>query len=152
MKSIVFCSSQRFKEDMEEFIDEYKRWALDKGKNPIIFDPEFEDMSEAFRNSSEEERMKDEYYKNSVAGRVYVHLFQKVRVADVCFIYNKDGYIGPNTIGELFAAAALGKIIYALEDKTMMGKYPNDLYEEPSARKLIHGIISDPYELYRKML
>jgi len=87
-----------------------------------------------------------------VAGKVYDHLFRKVRVADVCFIFNKDGYLGVNTTGELFAAAMAGKLCYALHQQTLMGNYPDNLYEEPSARKLIHKVVAEPEELFKRLL
>jgi hypothetical protein len=152
MKSVVFCSSQRFKKELAEFIREFRRHAAEHGLHPVIFDPEFEDRYDGLHLVSEKERLQNHEYRSTVAGRVYDHLFRKVRVADVCFIFNKDGYLGANTNGELFAAAVLGKTIYALHDKTMMGNYPHDLYEEPSSRKLIHEIVSTPEELLRRLM
>ena len=151
MKSVVFCSSQRFKHEMYGFIDELRASAKKLGLHPVVFDPNF-DRNDNFHLIPEHDRMKISEYKASIAGLVYDHLFRKVRVADVCFIYNKDGYLGANTNGELFAAAALGKTIYAYSDKTMMGHYPHDLYEEPSSRKLIHEIVETPEELLKRLM
>lgn len=151
MKSVVFCSSQRFKKEMLEFIDELKTLAQKYSLHPVIFEPEFEDFPQEFHDKHEKERLNDPLYKATVAGKVYDHLFRKVRVADICFIFNKDGYLGANTSGELFAAAALGKTIYALHQKTLMGSYPHDLYEEPSPRKLIHEVVSTPQELLKRL-
>ena len=151
MKSVGFCSSQRFRDDLNQFIKDLKEAAKAKDLHLVVFDPEFEDRPDKLHLASEKDRMKNLEYKYSVAGRVYDHLFRKVRVADVCFIFNKDGYLGANTNGELFAAAALGKTIYALHDITKMGNYPHDLYEEPSARKLIHEIVSTPQDLLKRL-
>ena len=152
MKSVVFCSSQRFKKEMEEFISELKKLARENKAHIVIFDPEFEDRPADFRSQHEKNRLHNPLYRAAVAEKVYDHLFRKVAVADVCFIFNKDGYIGVNTSGELFAAAALGKTIYALDDRVLMGNHPHDLYEEPSPRKLIHEIISTPGELLKRLL
>ena len=152
MKSVVFCSSQRFKKEMNEFVADLKRQAQKQGQHLVIFEPEFEDYPQEFHNKHEKERLADPFYKATVGGKVYDHLFRKVRVADVCFIFNKDGYLGANTSGELFAAAALGKTIYALHEKTLMGSYPHDLYEEPSPRKLIHEVVSTPEELMKRLV
>lgn len=152
MKSVVFCSSQRFKKEMEAFIAELCTSATNKDLHLVVFQPDFEELPDGLHLRPEEERMKDRAYRESVAGKVYDHLFRKVRVADVCFIFNKDGYLGANTNGELFAAAALGKTIYALSDKTMMGKYPHALYEEPSSRKLIHEVVGTPPELLKRLV
>lgn len=136
---------------MEDFIRRLRKLAEEKGLHPVVFDPEFEDRPAEFENQHEKDRMKEEVYKMTVAGKVYDHLFRKVRVAEVCFIFNKDGYLGANTNGELFAAAALGKTIYAINEKTLMGSYPRDLYEEPSSRKLIHEIVPTPEELLKRL-
>lgn len=137
---------------MEGFIRELRALSGKQGLHPVVFDPEFEERPDNFENQHEKERMKSDSYRVAVAGKVYDHLFRKVRVADVCFIFNKDGYLGANTNGELFAAAALGKTIYALHPKTLMGHYPKDLYEEPSSRKLIHEIVETPKELLKRLI
>lgn len=136
---------------MENFVSELKVFAKNHGDHIVIFDPEFEDRPHEFLNRHERDRLADPLYRATIAGKVYDHLFRKVRVADVCFIFNKDGYLGANTSGELFAAAALGKTIYALDDKTLMGHYPHNLYEEPSPRKLIHEVVSNPEELFKRL-
>lgn len=152
MKSIVFCSSQRFKKEMGGFVSELKDLAKADDAHLVIFEPEFEDRPDEFSNLHEKDRLKDSLYSATVAGKVYDHLFRKVTVADVCFIFNKNGYLGMNTSGELFAAAALGKTIYSLHDKTLAGHYPHDLYEEPSCRKLIHEVVQTPEELYKRLV
>lgn len=152
MKSVVFCSSQRFKKDLEEFTSRLQQLAHERDAHLTILDPNFGEAEIKLGAMHEKERLKDQNYRAEVAGKVYDHLFRKVRVADVCFIFNKNGYIGANTSGELFAAAVLGKTIYALDDKTLMGHYPHDLYEEPSPRKLIHEVVSSPEELFKRLL
>jgi len=151
MKSVVFCSSVRFKRELKEFISELKRLAAERGLHPVVLEPNFEDQSQDFEQAHERERLKDDLYRETVAGKVYDHLFRKVRVADVCFIFNKDGYLGANTNGELFAAAMAGKMCYAFHPKTLMGSYPNDLYEEPSSHKLIHEVVSTPEEPLKRL-
>ena len=151
MKSVVFCSSQRFKSELEAFTKSLREEARTQNLHVNIFEPNFETRPDNLHLAAERDRMKDASYRETIAGMVYDHLFRKVRVADVCFIFNKDGYLGANTNGELFAAAALGKTIYALSDRTMMGNYPHDLYEEPSSRKLIHEIVGTPQELLRRL-
>ncbi len=128
----------------------------------MIFDPEFDSDSlpagrqgnghSDFHLLPEKERLQNPLYRSEVAGKVYDHLFRKVKVADVCFVFNKDGYLGANTNGELFAAAMAGKLVYALEEMTLMGDYPDGLYEEPSSRKFIHEIVSTPEELLMRLL
>ena len=136
---------------MEKFIGDLRVLAASQGLHPIILEPNFEEREERLGGLHERDRLKDAGYKEAVAGKVYDHLFRKVRIADVCFIFNKDGYLGVNTTGELFAAAMSGKMCYALHDQTLMGHYPNDLYEEPSSRKLIHEIVTTPEELLKRL-
>ncbi|MBI2591119.1 MAG: hypothetical protein HYW34_00345 [Candidatus Brennerbacteria bacterium] len=152
MKSVVFCSSQRFRKELKEFVKELRILAHAKGGHLVILEPNFDDNADHLDQAHEKDRLKDAQYKSTVAGKVYDHLFRKVRVADVCFVFNKNGYLGANTNGELFAAAMAGKFCYALEEKTLMGNYPHDLYEEPSTRKLIHEIVSTPEELFKRLV
>ncbi len=150
---MVFCSSQRFSKELKQFIAELRQVAEKKGQHLIVLDPNFGDLEDKFKKTAhEKDRLQNPIYRAEVASKVYDHLFRKVRVADVCFIFNKDGYLGVNTTGELFAAAMAGKLCYALEHKTLMGHYPHDLYEEPSARKLIHEVITTPEELLKRLL
>lgn len=151
MKSIVFCSSQRFKKDLEDFIAKLRESANRRNMDLVVLSPEFEfdDVPEGFYALPEEERLKNERYRQIIMSKVYDHLFRKIRVADVCYIFNKDGYLGPNVIGELFTAAALGKMIYALDDRCLAGRYPDDLHEEPCCKGLIHRTIAEPEELVR---
>jgi hypothetical protein len=151
MKSIVFCTSQRFKSEMEEFIRRLRELAKEKSVHIVIFDPEFDDLPQKFLSQHEKDRLKEPGYRSGTAEKVYKHLFRKIKVADVCFIFNKDGYIGVNTAGELFAAAALGKVIYALEKRTRMGEYPDNLYEEPAPEMLIHEVVANPEELLDRL-
>ncbi|OGF49167.1 hypothetical protein A3G55_04400 [Candidatus Giovannonibacteria bacterium RIFCSPLOWO2_12_FULL_44_25] len=152
MKSIVFCSSQRFAKELHQFMEELGRLAKEKGIRLTILHPEFAMDQHQLHHLPEKERLAHPIYRAEVAARVYDHLFRKVKVADVCFVYNKNGYIGVNVAGELFAAAILGKMIYALEDKTLMGHYPEDLYEEPSVKKLVHEIVSTPEDLLSRLI
>lgn len=151
MKIICFCASQKFRPELKKFIVDFERIASKNGRSFIVLHPEFEQKERKFELAHERDRIKDETYKKNVPGVVYNHLFRKVTQADAVFIFNKDGYIGANTYGELFAAAALGKIIFSLEPDYLMGEYPNKLYEEPSARLLIHDVLQTPKALFEKL-
>lgn len=136
---------------MEEFIAELKKLAQERNTHVTVLEPNFEDRPQEFLSRHEKDRLAEPLYRATISGMVYDHLFRKVRVADVCFIFNKNGYLGVNTSGELFAAAALGKTIYSLHDQILMGHYPHDLYEEPAPRKLIHEVVSTPEELLARL-
>ncbi len=153
MKSVVFCSSQRFRKELKKFIDDLKKVSNKKKQHLVILEPNFGELEDGFdKHAHEKDRLQDPNYRAVIAGKVYDHLFRKVRVADVCFIFNKDGYLGVNTTGELFAAAMAGKICYSLDKRTLMGHYPHDLYEEPSAHKLIHEVVATPEDLFKRLL
>ncbi|MBI2628360.1 MAG: hypothetical protein HYW71_02995 [Candidatus Niyogibacteria bacterium] len=152
MKSVVFCCSQRFKRELTEFVGELKRLANKRDIHITVLEPNFENSESHLSHLSEKERMRDNGYRITIAGKVYDHLFRKVKVADVCFIFNKNGYIGANTNGELFAAAMAGKLIYSLESEIKMGDYPHGLYEEPSPKKLIHEVVNTPQDLLNRLI
>lgn len=151
MTKICFCSSQKFRPELDKFIVDFQGIAKKNERNFIILHPEFERRPRKFELSSEKVRLRNTTYRKSIPGVVYNHLFRKVKQADVVFVFNKDGYLGANTYGELFAAAISTKLILALEPKFLMGNYPNDLYEEPSARYLVHDIAGTPEELFEKL-
>lgn len=152
MRSVVFCSSQRFKHELAEFVKELKRLANKRDIYLTVLEPNFENSESHLSHLPEKERILDHGYRITVAGKVYDHLFRKVKVADVCFIFNKNGYIGTNTNGELFAAAMAGKIIYSLEDEIKMGDYPGGLYEEPSPKTLVHEVVGTPKDLLSRLI
>lgn len=152
MKSIVFCSSQRFKRELAEFVTELKRLANERDLHLTVLEPNFENSESHLSHLPERERMRDNGYRITVAGKVYDHLFRKVKVADICFIFNKNGYIGANTNGELFAAAIAGKLIYSLENEMKMGEYPDKLYEEASSKKLVHEVVNTPKNLLNRLI
>lgn len=151
--SIVFCASQRFRKPLGLFIANFRQLMVNRGIFVEILEPEFEDRPEEFAKLTEAERLLDPAYRAGVAGAVFEHLCKKVFPARRCFIFNQDGYIGFNTAGELFASFALGKICYALHNRTLVGDHESgNLHEEPSARKLIHAIVPTPEELIKRFV
>jgi hypothetical protein len=150
MVKICFCSSQKFRPELEKFINEFRKISKNKA-GFVILHPEFEKKPRNFELSSEKARLANKDYRRSIPGLVYNHLFRKVKQSDVVFIFNKGGYIGANTYGELFAAAIASKLIFALNPKFLMGDYPKTLYEEPSASYLVHDIAKTPKELFEKV-
>jgi len=61
-------------------------------------------------------------------------------MADVVFVFNKNGYAGVSTTMEIGCALALGKPIYALEKDTELCR--NVLYRE---------IINTPEEFVKRL-
>ena len=132
-------------------MDKLHALAQEKNIRLTVLHPEFDRSNPDYHQKHEKDRLLDPAYRAEIAGKVYDHLFRKVKVAEVCFIFNKDGYLGANVVGELFAAAVLGKVVYAFSQKTLMGHYPNDLYHEPCVQKLIHEIVRTPEELLGRL-
>lgn len=128
MKSIVICGSKRFKPEVKRFAETLRKAGV------VVYAPyhhsgqnEWEGLSDA--------------YKNFIAlGLTHDH-FYKIKMADVVFLYNKNGYSGNSTTLEIGYAVALGKPIYALSDKD----------EELCRRVLFREIIKSPKELIKKL-
>ena len=93
MKSIVFCSSQRFAKELHQFMDELHDLAGKKGLKLSVLHPEFVREDQPLRHKHEKERLEDPIYRAEIAGKVYDHLFRKVKVADVCFVFNNTSII-----------------------------------------------------------
>ena len=93
----------------------------------------------------EKERLKSEMYREQVPAMVHAH-FERVRKADVCYIYNKNGYLGINTTLELGYAHGKGMIIYALEHEQ-----PYDAGGEICRDILFFEIVKTPEELVKRL-
>lgn len=105
MKSVVICGSSRFKKEIREFARELKDMGV------LVFEPHLHSGDEEW------ERLSDDFKNFAAMGLTYDH-FRKIKIADVVFVYNKDGYIGNSTTLEMGCAVGMGKPIYALcEDK-----------------------------------
>jgi len=138
MRSVVICSSMRFKADIKKFTEK-----LHAFKVGIILEPDFNDLSKETILQEEAERLKDDWYRERVPGFVLSHLWKKIAPTDVVYIYNKNGYIGHNTLGELFFAAGKEKFICAYDERMMVdGKV-----REVCAEILVNKVISDPKEV-----
>ncbi len=140
MKSIVICGSQRYKKEIREFVDTLKSLGA-----PVVFEPNFEKQSSDFAKKEEKERLRSEKYRDAVPAMVHAH-FEKIRKADVCYIYNKNGYLGVNTTLELGYAHGKGMIIYAFEPEQ-----PYEVGGEICRDILFSEIIKTPKELVKRL-
>ncbi len=104
MKSVVVCGSRKFKPGIRKFAEELKNAGV------IVYEP--------FLHSGADEwaKLSDDYKRFVALGLTHDH-FYKIKMADVVFVYNQDGYAGPSTSMELGCAVALGKTVYALSSK-----------------------------------
>jgi nucleoside 2-deoxyribosyltransferase len=128
MKSVVTCGSRRFKTEIRKFEAELTKAGV------VVYPPYLHEGKDEWNNLSEQ------YKKFIVLGLTHDH-FYKIRMADVVFIYNKDGYSGVSTTLEIGYSVALGKPIYALSDKD----------EELCRLVLFRGIVKTPKELIKKL-
>lgn len=128
MKSVVVCGSRRFKTEIRKFSQKLRDLGV------VVYEP--------YLHSGQDEwtHLSDAYKKFVALGLTHDH-FYKIKIADVVFIYNKNGYLGNSTTLELGCAVALGKPVYALSDKD----------EELCRRVLVREFIKTPRELLKKL-
>jgi nucleoside 2-deoxyribosyltransferase len=128
MKTVAICGSRRFKPEIRKFSEELRK------KGVTVYEPYLHSGQQEWENLSKE------YQKFIALGLTHDH-FYKIRMADVVFIFNKDGYSGNSTTLEIGCAVAMGKPIYALSDK-----------DEELARKILfREITTSPEELFEKL-
>jgi len=127
MKSVVICGSLRFKKEIRDFA------RILREKGVFVFEPILHEPDE------EDEHLSEHTSYLKFLGLTHHH-FSSIRKADICFVYNKNGYSGVSTTLEIGFAVALDKPIYALED------------DEDSCRQvLFEGIVKNPEELIQKL-
>lgn len=127
MKSVVLCGSRRFKPEMREFGKRLKELGV------VVFEP--------YLHSGQDEwqKLSDDYKKFVALGLTHDH-FYKIKMADIVFVYNKDGYCGNSTTLEIGYAVGANKQIYALSAD-----------EELCRHVLFREIIQTPDELVKKL-
>ena len=128
MKTVCICGSRRFKKEIRKFEKELVKMGV------VVYSPYLHEGKDEWNNLSEQ------YKKFTALGLTHDH-FYKVKMADVVFIYNKNGYSGVSTTLELGYAVALGKPIYALSDKD----------KELCRLVLFREVIKTPKELIKKL-
>ena len=128
MKTVVICGSRRYKKEIRKFGAELKELGV------VVFEPYLHS------GYDEWEKLSDEYKNYILLGLTLDH-FYKIEIADVVFVYNKDGYAGVSTSLEMGYAVAKSKPIYALEkDET-----------EGCRNVLFREIVPTPAALLKKL-
>lgn len=141
MKSIVICGSQRYKDGIYDFADR-----LVKLGAPLVLTPDFNsDEHRRLFQKEERERLQVPSYRMQVPNLVLAH-FERMRKAEVCFIYNKNGYLGVNTTLEVGYAHGKGIPIYALERECSI-----EQGGEICREILFTDIIATPDELIKRL-
>lgn len=128
MKSVVICGSRRYKPEIIEFAKELQKLGV------VVFAPYLHE------GKDEWEKLSDQYKKFVALGLTHDH-FYKIQMADVVFVFNKDGYAGNSTTLEIGYAVALGKPIYALANDD----------EELCRRVLVREVVASPSELVERL-
>ncbi len=140
MKSVVICGSQRYKEEISALSKKLRVLGV-----PIVFEPNFMRQRTKMTQSPEKERLKVKSYRDRVPAMVHEH-FDRIRKADICYVYNKDGYLGINTTLELGFAHGKNMVIYALEPERPIeegGEICRDI--------LFTEIVDTPEELVKRL-
>jgi len=141
MKSIVICGSQRYNDEINQFAARLRRLGV-----PIVFTPDFKYLRKEKLQMDEKDRLTSRSYRKQIPALVHQHL-DRIRRADVCFVFNKNGYVGVNTTLEIGFAHGKEMIIYALEP---------EIHAEDGGELCRHilftEIINSPEELYKRLL
>ena len=88
MKSVVICGSRRFKSKIRSFARKLKE------NNIVVYEPYLHE------GGGEWDKFSQQYKQFIALGLTHDH-FYKIRMADVVFVYNKDGYSGFSTTLEI---------------------------------------------------
>jgi hypothetical protein len=99
---IIICGSRRFHDEIREAGKKIRE------NGHIVFEPILN------RNKNINE-LSDDLKRYAFLGLTHHH-FDVIRKADICLIYNKNGYMGNSSTMELGVASALNLPIYALEE------------------------------------
>ncbi len=107
MKSVVVCGSKRYAKEMSKFCKQLE----DAGV--MVFEPSFSDPP-----ITEEDLIHSDFVTGKIFKGLTLEHFDWIRKSEVCFIYNKDDYVGASVTMEMAYASALSKPIFALSSKT----------------------------------
>lgn len=140
MRSVVICGSLRYGDEIERFAARLRKLGV-----PLVLTPDFKYLRRDFIEQEEKERLASKSYKKRIPELVLRH-FDRIRKADICFIYNKDGYLGVNTTLEVGFAHGRDMIIYALEPEN-----PSEEGGEICREILFTEVVSTPEELTEKL-
>ena len=125
MKSVVVCGSKKYAPEIAAFCVELEKLGV------LVFEPSFEEVI------AESATFHSDYVTKKIFKGLTLEHFDWIRKAEVCYVYNKDDYVGASVTMEMAYASALSKPIFALERDT----------GEPCRNALIDRVISTPKSL-----
>lgn len=102
MRTITLCGSGKKRKEIFEAAD------LLRDQGAFVLAPPLHKIGELFTGQP------DESWELAWKGATFAHL-NRIEKADVVFIVNPDGYLGPSTTLELGYAVALRKLIVAMK-------------------------------------
>lgn len=106
MKSVVVCGSKRYKDEIAEFCKELRELGV------LVFEPSIQQPIQ------ESETFGSDYVTAKLFKGLTLEHFDWIRKAEVCYVFNKDDYVGVSVTMEMAYASALGKPIIARSAKT----------------------------------
>ena len=125
MKSVVVCGSKRYKKEIAKFCKELEKLGV------LVFEPDFKP------GISEGDYVHSELVTQKIFKGLTLEHFDWIRKSEVCFVFNKDDYVGVSVSMEMAYATALGKPVFALSPHT----------GDPCRDSLIDKVIKTPKEL-----
>ena len=125
MKSVVVCGSKRYNKEIKKFCQQLQAQGV------LVFEPSIS------RPISEDSKIHSGYVTSVIFKGLTLEHFDWIRKAEVCFVYNKDDYVGTSVTLEMGYANALGKPVFALSSNT----------GDPCRDALIDKVVKTPKEL-----
>ena len=106
MKSVVVCGSKKYNKEIAALCRKLEVAGV-MVFEPSIGQPIFED-----------EKIHSDYVTSKIFKGLTLEHFDWIRKADVCYVYNKGGYVGVSVTMEMAYTSALGKPVFALSAET----------------------------------
>jgi nucleoside 2-deoxyribosyltransferase len=125
MKSVVVCGSKRYAREIAHFCKELEKAGV------MVFEPNFREPM------PEDKKFDSEHIKQAVFKGLTLEHFDWIRKSEVCFVFNKDDYVGASVTMEIGYATALGKPVFALSPNT----------GDPCRDALIDKVVKTPKKL-----
>ncbi|HSW37498.1 MAG TPA: hypothetical protein VLG37_03990 [Candidatus Saccharimonadales bacterium] len=125
MKSVVVCGSKRYSKEIADFCKDLQNLGV------LVFEPSIQ------QPIAEASKIHSDYVTAKVFKGLTLEHFDWIRKAEVCFVFNKDDYVGASVTLEIGYASALGKPIFALSAKT----------GDPCRDVLIDKVVTTPKQL-----
>lgn len=125
MKSVVVCGSKKYADDIAKFCQELEKLGV------LVFEPSFHEKF------PEDIFIHSDYVTSKLFKGLALEHFNWIQKAEVCYVFNKDDYVGVSVTLEMGYATALGKPIFALSPKA----------GDPCRDALIDKVVKTPKQL-----